>query len=60
MIQRHKSKIKPGFLISVSGIVSKIQHCKFTSLASRAFDLRSALGPAATFHYNKCKKEIKV
>ena len=41
-------------------IVSKYSITKLRQVTGRVVDLWSALGPAATFVYNKCKKEIKL
>ena len=60
----NKSKMQIKDLTRISHVLIKIdQKCNITKLlqvTGRVVDLRSALGPAATFVYNKCKKETKV
>ena len=60
MIRRHKLKIRPGFPCLNKKSYQKYSVTKLNQVAIRAVDLRSALGPSATFLYNKCKKGLKV
>ena len=61
---RNKSKAPIKDLTRISHalikIVSKYSITKLRQVTGRAVSLWSALGPVATFVYNKCKKETKV
>ena len=59
----NKSTAQIKDLTRISNVLIKIvyQNRALQKVTGRAFDLWSALGPAATFvYYYKCKKETKV
>ena len=47
------------FQVLIKNHLKKYSITKLCQVTVRAVDLWSALGPAATFVYNKCKKETK-
>ena len=58
----NKSKAQIKDLTWISHVLIKVANSitKLPQVTGRAVDLWSAFGPAATFVYNKCKKEAKV